>query len=343
VAKITETDPYYRFLSTSLKSKEVVVQSLAGDASARRYYRAILGDDSYVLMSWEPFADEKNYPFLNVLHHFEKHDVHVPKVISLSKEEGFVLLEDLGDLTLERKFWESQNQEQALEFYQRSIDEIIKIHYPCTADRKPEYAAFKIEFNTERLLWEMNYAREHLLEKFLHLKYDAKQGALLDKHFHSVCERLHNEPKFIAHRDYHSRNLMIKTGKMRVIDFQDARLGAVQYDLVSLLRDSYVDLNDDMAASLMDYYLERRKEFIPKAVDREHFDKIYELQSVQRCLKACGSFASFFNTRNDTRYLKYIRSTLQRVRKALLRFPEHRDLLNLLTDQGLFEKDITPS
>ncbi|MDZ4678622.1 MAG: phosphotransferase [Oligoflexia bacterium] len=343
MAKILESDSYYRFLSTSLKSKDVVVQSLAGDASARRYYRAMLNEDSYVLMSWEPFTDVKNYPFLNVLEHFAKHDVHVPKVINVSKEEGFVLLEDLGDLTLERKFWESQNPIHALEFYQRSIDEIIKIHYPCTADRKPEYSAFKIEFNTERLLWEINYAREHLLEKFLHLKFDDKQNAVLDKHFHAICEKIHQEPKFIAHRDYHSRNLMIKTGKMRVIDFQDARLGAVQYDLVSLLRDSYVDLNEEVAEGLLNYYLEKRREFIPKPVDREHFDKIYDLQSIQRCLKACGSFASFFNTRNDTRYLKYIRSTLQRVRRALLKFPEHRELLDLLTDQGLFEKDITPS
>jgi len=263
----------------------------------------------------------------------------VPEVIAVSKEEGFVLLEDLGDLTLERKFWESQHQDQALSYYKQAIDELIKIHYACTKDFNSDYFAFKIEFNTEKLLWEMNYAREHLLEKFLNLKFSETEGELIQKKFTEVCSRLHKEPKFIAHRDYHSRNLMLKTGIVRVIDFQDARLGPVQYDLVSLLRDSYVNLNSKMASTLITYYLERRSDVGEPSVDRAQFELIYELQSIQRCLKACGSFTSFFNTRQDTRYLKYLKPTLTRVRQALLVFPEYRELHDLLTDRGVFEMD----
>jgi len=132
---------------------------------------------------------------------------------------------------------------------------------------------------------------------------------------------------------------MLKNGIVRVIDFQDARLGAIQYDLVSLLRDSYVNLNSKMTTTLLDYYLEKRKDVGEKPVDREHFDLVYDLQSIQRCLKACGSFASFFNSRQDTRYLKYLRPTLQRVRQALLVFPEYRELHDLFTDRGLFEME----
>ena len=94
-----------------------------------------------------------------------------------------------------------------------------------------------------------------------------------------------------------------------------------------------------MAGLLTDYYLAQRREAGAPAVDREHFDRIYELQSIQRCLKASGSFASFFNTRQDTRYLKYLRGTLQRVRQSLLAFPEYRGLHDILTDRGLFEMD----
>jgi aminoglycoside/choline kinase family phosphotransferase len=336
---ITTSDPYFNFLSKTLVSNDLSVLSLAGDASARRYFRVVDKRESYVLMSWEPFKDEKAYPFLNVRHHFAKNHVAVPEVVGVSKEEGFVLLEDLGDLTLERKFWESQHQDQALNFYKQAIDEIIKIHYSCTKDYNADYFAFKIEFNTERLLWEMNYAREHLLEKFLNLKFSEAEGALIQKNFTDICARLHQEPKFIAHRDYHSRNLMLKTGHARVIDFQDARLGPVQYDLVSLLRDSYVDLNSKMESTLIDYYLECRVSVGETPVHKDEFNLIYELQSIQRCLKACGSFTSFFNTRQDTRYLKYLKSTLTRVRQALLVFPEYRQLHDLLTDRGVFEMD----
>ncbi len=93
------------FLEKNFGSDDFEVVSLAGDASTRRYYRVVFADKSWVLMAWEPFKDAESFPFLNVLKHFEKHQVHVPEVIGFSPADGLVLLEDLGDLTLERKFW----------------------------------------------------------------------------------------------------------------------------------------------------------------------------------------------------------------------------------------------
>jgi aminoglycoside/choline kinase family phosphotransferase len=340
---LNDQDAYAKFLKSHFGKKPIDVFSLAGDASARKYYRVHVEDTSYVLMSWEPFSDIENYPFLNILKHFEKHHVQVPKVIAVSKEEGFVLLEDLGDLTLERKFWENQDPEHALEFYKLSIDELIKMHYPSTKDKSSNCVAFKIEFDTAKLLWEMNYAREHLLEKFFGFKFDTKESKILDKNFTAICERLHKEPKYIDHRDYHSRNIMIKAGKARIIDFQDARLGAVQYDLVSLLRDSYVDLNEKVAHKLLDYYLDKRKAEGEPNVNREHFDLIYEVQTLQRSFKACGSFSSFYNSRNDKRYLKYIAGTLKRVHKSMTLFSEYKELEKLFDDRGVFTKEIDVS
>jgi len=339
-ATIDETLPYSKFLTEYFGTNELVVVPLAGDASARKYVRIVKGNESFVLMVWEPFQDESAYPFLNVQAHFKKAGVLVPEVLKISKTEGLVLLEDLGDLTLERKFWEASNQEQIIPFYRDTIDELIKMHFVATKDKQPHYSAFKIEFNTERLLWEMNYAREHLLEKFLGYKFNAAGASVVEKNFTHICERLHNEPKYIAHRDYHSRNVMLKFAKTRIIDFQDARLGPIQYDLVSLLRDSYVDMSDSVATSLLDYYLLKRLDSGEKPISRDHFNLIYELQSIQRCLKACGSFASFHNTRQDRRYLKYIRPTVLKVQKALAVFPEYQGLWAVLSDMGLFEKDL---
>lgn len=333
---VTHDEYLVPFLSRALNNNSYKVFSLAGDASNRRYYRVVLDQQSWVLMRWDPFQPD-NYPFLSVLNHFAKNGIHVPQVIAMSPEEGLVLLEDLGDLTLERKFWESQNQDAALDFYQMAIDEIVKIHHPATLN-KSECTAFKIKFDTEKFLWEMNYGKDNLLSGVLKFPFSDALNKEITDIFTDISTRLDIEPKRIAHRDYHSRNLMIKLDQMSVIDFQDARLGPIQYDLVSLLRDSYVDMSDAMALKLTDYYLDKSKEYLPKDFSREHFDRIYELQSIQRCFKACGSFASFYHLRQDRRYLKYLSGTLRRVIKAINEFPEYKVFADILIDSGALER-----
>lgn len=328
------------FLRQALGRENFEVFQLAGDASMRRYYRVVSEHESWVLMVWEPFKDDGEYPFLSVRDHFAKNKVAVPSVLAKSPDQGLVLLEDLGDLTLERKFWENQNPLAALPFYQETIDELVKIHYAATFD-KSNCTAFKIAFDVEKLLWELNYGREHLLTKLCDFTFTETEKKELDNAFLQICSVLHAEPKFIAHRDYHSRNVMLKLGRVCIIDFQDARLGPVQYDLVSLLRDSYVKIDIEMATTLINYYIEKRKELTAsyslREVSMEHFMRIYEVQTIQRCFKACGSFSSFYNLRTDTRYLKYIHHTLQTVKESLLNFSEYRGLYNVLNDKGLFE------
>ena len=320
------------FLEETLGTEEVKIYSLAGDASSRRYFRVVKGQNSWVLMKWEPY-DPKDYPFISVLNHFKKNNVQVPEVVKQSPTWGLVLLEDLGDLTLERKFWENQYQASSLDFYKMAIDELIKIHGEATEDRS-DCAAFKIQFDTEKFLWELNYGKDNLLTGILNFHLSEKAGAELDKVFLDICQKLHQEPKRIAHRDYHARNLMIKLDQMRVIDFQDARLGPIQYDLVSLLKDSYVNLSSETSEALLDYYLERAKPFLPSHFSRHQFDCVYELQTIQRCFKACGSFASFYHQRGDRRYLKYLNETLTRVLKSLTLFPEYRVFVDVLIDSG---------
>ncbi len=297
----------------------------------------IRDSQSWVLMQWEPFQ-VKDYPFLSVLEHFRDHAIKVPNLVKMSPSEGLVLLEDLGDLTLERKFWENQNQETALPFYKKSMDELLKIH--IRASEKPnDCTAFKIEFDKAKFLWEMNYGLDNLIKGICRWTLSSQVENEIKSIFGDVCERLDKEPKCIAHRDYHSRNLMIKLDDVRVIDFQDARLGPVQYDLVSLLRDSYVNMNDEMANQLLLYYREKSSEMGHKLASPDQFSEIYEIQTIQRCFKACGSFSSFYNQRGDTRYLKYLSSTLKRVTRSLTEFPRYRAFSQLLNDCGALERN----
>lgn len=312
---------------------------LAGDASTRKYYRIAFDNQSRVLMSWEPFQDSDNYPFLNVQRHFSKVDVRVPKVEGISPELGVVLLEDLGDLTLERKFWENQNQTLAIPYYSQAIDEIIKIHFLASKSTEPASVCQKTQFDTAKFLWEMNYAREHFLEKVGGLRLSEKDHQRLQDEFLSICETLDKLPKFVCHRDYHSRNLMLKLGRIYVIDFQDARLGPVQYDLVSLVHDSYVKLSPESIQQIKREYIEKAKAIGPKDAIRPDFEEMFNLQTIQRCFKACGSFASFFNMRNDTRYLKYVRHTAALVLATLEEVGRYPLMRTIFTTQGLGERN----
>ena len=325
------------FLKDTEASQNPQIFPLAGDASSRRYFRVVSNEQSWVLMVWEPFVDDNQYPFLSVRNHFEKAGVQVPQVIAKSPNLGLVLLEDLGDLTLERKYWENQNQRLAIPYYKLAIDELLKIHYKATP-MKNSSTAFKMSFDTEKLLWEMNYAREHLLKGLCQIKFSESEDKALTEVFHNVCQYLSDQDRYVCHRDYHSRNLMLKLGKMRVIDFQDARLGPIQYDLVSLLRDSYVNLDTEIADELIRYYLDGRVEMGERRLSLAEFYEVYEMQTIQRCFKACGSFASFLMLRQDKRYLKYLPPTLKTVRRTLAGRPECLAFLEILETHNVFER-----
>ena len=290
-------------------------------------------------MSWEPFQDPDNYPFLNVQSHFARVDVRVPKVNSLAPELGVVLLEDLGDLTLERKFWENQNQEMAMPFYAQAVDEIVKIHFLASKPVQPPSVCQQIQFDTAKFMWEMNYARDHFLEKVGGVKLSDSDQQRLQGEFLNICETLDRQPKFVCHRDYHSRNLMLKLNRIYVIDFQDARLGPLQYDLVSLVHDSYVNMSPESIATIKNDYVAKAQALGPKGCIRPDFEEIFQIQLIQRCFKACGSFTSFYNARNDTRYLKYIKATANLVSHALKEHDEAKLFSQILSDSGLLERN----
>ena len=327
-----------KFVSQSLKTSNLQILPLAGDASSRRYFRVVKDNESWVLMAWEPFEDRKSFPFLNIRDHFAKHDVQVPEVIDCDPGLGVVLLEDLGDLTLERKFWENQSQELALPFYKQALDELIKIHFKVSKDPSPNCSAFQVRFDKAKLMWELNYGREHVLEKLNQLHLSAKAQAELDSAFDDMCGQLDREPKFICHRDFHSRNLMLTLGKMRVIDFQDARMGPIQYDLVSLVFDAYVNLTDPSREALVNDYLEKALPHLGKGFSRAHFEEIFAVQVIQRSFKAAGSFASFYNLRGDRRYIKYIQPTLKIVAAHAERLPEYSAFIDILASEGILDR-----
>lgn len=324
---------FREYLPSLIKTDDYNVLPLAGDASSRRYYRVVADKKSWVLMEWEPFQNISDFPFLSVQKYFHEKGVRVPEIFHFSKETGLFLLEDLGDLTLERRFWELQNQEAVLPFYEKTIDQLIKIHSLNFEDSsQKECTAFHIEFSVEKLLWEMNYAKKHLLLGLLNLSLDDNLNEKLSSEFEDLCTELYKSPQVICHRDFHSRNVMLSYNDFVIIDFQDARMGPPAYDLVSLFCDSYVELNQASTTHLMKYYKDNFPHFKKLNLSSDQWEHYYNLQTIQRCFKACGSFASFKITRDDNRYLHYIAPTAKRVLSQLKQTSFCPTLCSILED-----------
>jgi aminoglycoside/choline kinase family phosphotransferase len=315
---VTHSKVFDDFIKKHLKIENFSVVPLTGDASTRKYYRVTLKNQSWILMEWEPFQNPAQFPFISIQNYWAEHNIQVPEIIAYNAELGLFLLEDLGDLTLERKFGEFSNQENILPFYKATLDQLITLHRLILQPHKDsDCTAFQIAFDTEKFSWELNYTFKNLFQILCPQKLTEQQEAQLQAEFTEIAQTLAGLPQVICHRDFHSRNVMIKAEKIVLIDFQDARKGPPQYDLVSLVHDSYVTLTEQSQNALIDYYLKNFPEVLKMFESREDFMHYFTLQTLQRCFKACGTFAAILNQRGDRRYLKHLPHTLAKVRAAL--------------------------
>jgi aminoglycoside/choline kinase family phosphotransferase len=326
------------------KSKSIAsVQKLPGDASTRKYYRVATRPEpnipakTYIIMSMEPFESEGvNTSFLSVQRYLHGAGVDVPQVLDVDPGKGYILLEDLGDVTLLRRLQGVATADVERHLYERVIDSLVDLQINASQAKRPaQLEAFKLFFNTEKLMWEVNFAIEHFYEKYLGRTIDPSDREVLTHGFNEICATLAKQPTVLAHRDFHSRNIMVTPeagGKERLvmIDFQDARMGPAQYDLASLLRDSYYQLEEGQITRLLDYYIARWEASSGERIDRQQFLFLFDIMAVQRNFKAIGSFASFLNRRGNPTYLKFIGNTFENIRRTLLKYPRYSHLREVL-------------
>jgi aminoglycoside/choline kinase family phosphotransferase len=319
----------------SSKAIDSIVR-LPGDASTRRYYRLTSKGQTYIVMRMEPFADQAaTLPFIVVQKHLASAGVDVPQILDVDPARGFMLLEDLGDVTLLRHLQEVSSDDVERHLYERVIDSLVQLQVECSPRRKPaQIDAYKLRFDHEKLMWEVNFCIEHFYEAYLKRKIRDEDRQTLNSGFSEICGFLAGLPTVLTHRDFHSRNVMVtpkgKKDRLVMIDFQDARLGPPQYDLASLLKDSYYQLEEAQIERLLNYYVARWEATSGESLDRETFRRGFDLMHVQRNFKAIGSFASFLNRRGDATYLKYIGNTFENIRRTLLRYPEYAKLREVL-------------
>ncbi len=324
---------------------------LSGDASSRRYYRALLeggrAPESMIVMELPagtglPLSSEelaifkegpRESPFLNVHRFLSKIGVKVPAIHGHWENDGIILLEDLGDTAL----WDQVQRlpdDQVLAWYQKAIDELLKLHRRGTQNRDDSCIAFQQRFDSKLYMWEFEHFIEWGLEKRPGATVSAKTLATLRKHFIEIAAILDREGPCLSHRDYHSWNLMISQGAVRVIDFQDALLAPPQYDLASLLNDRMTDtvVRPHLEKRLVHYYIERSRDLDKGAVDADHFFEIYRLSAIQRDLKVVGRFYYLDLVKGKPGYKKFIPPTARRLLRNLAQVSHTEKVLPLLRE-----------
>jgi len=316
--------------ATGARAADAPIRQLKGDASNRSYYRVGQPPLSWVLMVMPPEASKKSeeatkgeppaeLPFVNVHRYLQRLQVRVPAILRYDEPAGMMVLEDLGDVTFEMALEGGKRRD---ELYARAVELLARLRARAERERDPSCLAFTRAFDEDLYDWELHHFREWGLEVWSGKKPTTAERAELDRFFRQIASRLAEEPRGFTHRDYQSRNIMVKDGDLVVIDFQDALLGPRQYDLVALLRDSYVELDLPFVDRMLDHYLQAFQRESGEAIDPRPFKDFFDLLTVQRKLKDAGRFEYINRVKGNPGFLVSIPASLRYVKSALARRPE---------------------
>jgi len=293
----------------------------SADASFRRYFRVSLPGKTLIVMDAPP-QQEDCRPFLHAASIFSHASVHVPAIVSQDLDQGLLLLSDLGTTTYLQAL--TAAPENASQLYQDAIDTLIKIQSASQKNVFPEYGR-------ALLSRELELFPDWYMTRHLHAPPDDDQRNTLKTVFDLILANNLTQPQVFVHRDYHSRNLMVSIPNPGVIDFQDAVLGPITYDLVSLLKDAYIQWEE---AQILDwairYWEKARHAGLPVATDFSVFYRDFEWMGVQRHLKVLGIFARLCYRDNKSAYLQDMPAVMQYLRQTCKRYSELHPLSRLL-------------
>jgi len=294
------------------------LKALHGDASARSYYRLENNGGGIVM---DASQIKESVPiFIGISMRLNDANVRIPKIKSFELHKGFIFLEDIGGTHLLDKCVEGSD---ARPYYDKAIETLVKMQ---------ETPSQGLELYDESfLLEEMNLMTQWYLKEYMDTTLECLEGRMLLESFSLIAKEVLSQPQeTFVHRDYHSRNLMIdENDEITVIDFQDAREGALTYDLVSLLRDAYVKLDDRELRRLLSLF----KALKGLDVDDETFIRWFDFTGLQRHIKILGIFSRLALRDGKKQYINDIPMTLKYILEVGHKYPELDGLMTLLKSQ----------
>ena len=320
------------WLRAQFPERAFTLAPASNDASFRSYLRVKFGGDvankaaageTLIVMDAPP-PHEDVRPWLHVQQLFHAAGARVPDVLAEDRERGFLLIADLGATT----YLAALEHGEADPLYRTAIDTLIDIQRHSRPDTLPAY-------DRTLLLRELNLFPDWYIERHLPINFGNEQRNILAAVFEKILAVNLAEPRVYVHRDYHSRNLMVSAAqedpRPGVIDFQDAVYGPLSYDLVSLLKDAYIEWDEERALDWLARYWEKARQIgLPVSADFGAFFRAYEWMGVQRHLKVLGIFARLCHRDGKDGYLKDMPLVAKYLRAACARYGELTPLLRLL-------------
>lgn len=316
---ISRQEVLQRWLTTHCKFSEFFIQSMRNDASFRRYFRIQHANGSYVAM--DAFKEKAScVPFVAITQALRAKGLVTPEIIASDMEQGFLLLTDFGDQILLNQL----NNENAEALYTQALNSLAILqdcrHVPGWT-LPPFTAAFMRQ--------ELDAYKEWFLQKHLGLILSPATEKGLANCFDFLAETAASQPQVFMHRDYHSANLMVlPDGQIGILDFQDAFIGPVTYDLVSLLRDCYIAWPEALVVKLALQYRDQLK----LAVSDAEFICWFDLMGLQRHLKALLTFSRKYHRDGDANYLQHIPRTVNYIATIGERYSECDTLCALMNE-----------
>lgn len=301
--------------------KNYTIETSLADASFRKYYRLRDGDKTVLLMDSSLELNSLK-SFLDVNARLRAVDVCAPKVLEQNIEDGYLILEDFGTT----HYLDLLNGSNYKAFYTKAINSILKM-------QKADTGGLPL-YDKEFLHKEMDLMQEWYIQKFLCVKLNEAQNELIANTLESISSVVLKQPQDVfVHRDFHSRNIMLKNDKkIGIIDFQDAMSGAITYDLVSLLKDCYVAYDRKEIKKLALEFRDKKG----LRVDDDTFIKWFDFMGLQRHIKVLGIFSRLHIRDGKDGYLKDIPLTLKYVLDTAARYDETKEFATFL---GSLSKD----
>jgi aminoglycoside/choline kinase family phosphotransferase len=291
----------------TLGYRDYKIEMVGGDASFRKYFRLFVNEKSYIIMDSSADVDSL-YPFIDISVRLLKAKVEVPRIIAQNLQDGYLLITDLGS----RHLADVLSPMSVELLYMKGINEIIKIQEADTTNMEV--------YDKEFLMFEMSIMQEWYMNEHLHQELNEEEQSVLDNALEMISDEVLSQPQgYFVHRDFHSRNIMMETGrKLVIIDYQDAKIGAVTYDLVSILKDVYVRFDPKQMERLALEF----KELKGIDVSDEQFIRWFDWMGLQRHIKILGIFARLDIRDGKPAYLDDIPLTLEYIDEVCSKYEE---------------------
>ena len=313
-----------KWLHSCYPQQEFVLSFAAADADFRRYFRATFTDDNTVICMDAPPDKMSILPYIKVQKFFQA--IKVPEIYHLDIQQGFMALEDFGSTPYLAALQQDRRTEVHKVLLLEAIDELIKLQLSSQPDQLPLYDDVVLE-------QEMQLFPEWYIQKELGLSLTEQQQQLWQQTVTTILPVILSQPQVYVHRDYIVRNIMLTRSRPGILDFQDALYGPITYDLVSLLRDAFIEWDEEFILDIVIRYWEKaRAAGLPVHTDFDQFYRDFEWMGVQRHLKVAGIFARLYYRDSKDKYRGEIHRFLKYLRKTSRRYGELRPLLQLITE-----------